>query len=73
MTLRSAGLFTNVLCDGEGCSEVLPTTEREPVLAFYEATLRNGWKGSVELREKYWFPRHGVFCPGCVASIEATA
>jgi hypothetical protein len=48
-----------VLCDGTDCQTSLEVKVRIPVLAFYEATLHNGWRPGARSKP-------GVYCPACV-------
>jgi len=59
MSLRPDGVFTKVICDTCGAEHA--TTETVPVLAQYDATLRNGWVPGSRFDPK----RTGTHCPGC--------
>lgn len=64
MSLRRDGVFTKVVCDR--CDAEHHTTETLPALAFYDATLRHGWKPYSAIPTEHREGRAGVFCPACV-------
>ena len=71
MSLRPDGTFFKVLCDGAECGVEHHTTETLPVLAFYDATLRHGWKPHSEIDYSLRGGKQGVFCPACQEEMTA--
>jgi hypothetical protein len=69
VSLRRDGMSTKVVCDG--CEAEHRTAERLPALAFYDATLKHGWKPYTAIESSLRRGRLGVFCPACVEGMSS--